>query len=177
MAINFDKTKKISFNAVDRVKKSSIQGLVDIQETHLNKTKVWVKGVSYIDLNGPFVYFKPPTPKQLSSFKSCYANVEALPDNFVPKTSALTDQGETIYMRFLNPIDGLLGDRDKNAGKFIIPAFALIDKFIVYIGDEIDYEHTPVYVLTDALTKGAAYDMNRYYAVRNDFFVRNWFKG
>lgn len=159
--------------------KIPLHGLRDIENTHLNKQEIAISPPIKVDKNGFFFKINSDGLNELLDIKNytiTQANLEALPDDIVRKTDFEYQQGETIYMRMENdaPLQ-FLDSFDYQNTRRILP-FMLIVSTIIYDEDKINFTKTPIYMLSNSLTKNNAYPMRRFYCVRNDYYI-NFFKG
>lgn len=165
----------------DNPKDDKLNGLSDIMETHLGKATVYVAPRLGYLYGTHFIKFPWKIPRRLEDFKKCVVNVEALPDDIVSKTNFFSQQGETIYLRFLEGFPQFVEENKEKESPYFL-AYGL--PFCIFEKDlsdedkkpnrDINYKGLPIYVLTNALTKSRPFDMNRYYAVRNDYYILKW---
>lgn len=155
---------KTQFNA----QKNVAGALRDIENTHLNKTRILVFLSREIEDDIPYKQHEFETI-------TIDANIEALPDPVVHKLGmSFFHQGETYYMRtdipLPMPVKYTKNDKKRS------PMFYVIERDIVYKYDDqgakvIDFSLTPQYVVREVLTKEHAHTMHRYYCYRNDQII------
>lgn len=151
--------------------KEEINGLGDIEATHLDQRVVYVSPPIFSKYIDAFNFTIEKFPLLLSDFTRHVVNLGELPDSIVSKTSIHDEQGETVYIRFSSPLTQFAETGQTGIARL---PFAIDETQLVLLDEEtkaIDYNNTPVYVLGDALTKGSPYKMNRYYATRNNYYA------
>lgn len=155
---------------------NTIDGLKDIENTHLNKTVVFLHPAVELKYQSPFYLTLSDSMKDidlLSSFTKHEVNITTLPDDFAEKPGYFTQQGETIYIRFTESVDQFFDDSNIQSNFRRPPFFIMADNIVIDKKGRINYEETPQYVMSNSLTKIAPYPMNRYYAIRNGRYVSN----